>query len=186
MMQPFGVFEIRPLDHSYHAGEGGFREQMSVLYLAGETDDGYIKLIRSFVALGTSGMSGFDANMPGVDTAEGWQRLDSLIENSGVRGTFHTHPPGGHHFSPKDWESMDALAKANGPRYIFHGVQSVDAQTAHFVCMHMIRHQVLCYDYGWHVSDINDPVLLLPAPPSVSVDGRGIAVMSWDQSEESP
>ncbi len=179
-MRPFDAFEIHPISHAYHAGEGGFREQMAVLRVTGETDDGHIKLVRSFVGTGTSGACGFDSTYPGMDTATGWQLLDSLIENSGVRGAFHTHPPGAHDFSPKDWESIDALAKANGPRYMFHGVQAVDAQTAHFICIHMIRHQVLCYDYGWHASDINDPVLLLPAPPSISVDGRGIAVMAWD------
>lgn len=170
-MKPFQPFTINPLNWAYHGGEHGFREQMSVLRVVGDTEDNMIKLVRSFLTVGTTGMSGFDAGQPGEDTAKGWEVLDALIENESVRGTFHTHPPGIHSFSSKDWQAIEGLAKANGGMPIFHGVQAIDAQNAHFVCARMLAGQVHVYDLGWHESDLNDPVIILPGPPRVRVNG---------------
>lgn len=173
-MKPFQSFTINPLNWAYHGGEHGFREQMSVLRPVGDTVDGLIKLARSFLTVGTAGMSGFDSGKPGEDTAKGWEVLDSLVENESVRGTFHTHPPGVYSFSGQDWRAIEGLAKANGSIPMFHGVQAIDAQTAHFVCARMLAGQVHVHDLGWYESDLNDPILLLPGPPKVRVSGSVI------------
>jgi len=169
-MKPFHSFLVNPINPKYHT-EDNFREQMAVLYVAGDVEnpilDNLIKMVRSFISIGTPHMSGFDSDFPGQDTEDGWKVLDNLIEEHHVRGTFHTHPPGVRDFSEQDILSIKGLAKANGSMPIWHGVQSVDYDHAHFVCARMICGHVQFCDFSWIKSDLNDPVLLLPSPPVV-------------------
>lgn len=170
-MKPFDAFDTRPIDLRYHTGDGGFREQMSVLRVAGDYGD-KIKMVRSFLTVGSAAMSGFDPDHPDEDTVEGWKVLDGLIENQNVRGTFHTHPPNMNDFSSKDWSSIEALAKANGMMPIWHGVQAVNDSVSHFVCARMIKGHVQIYDLGWYNVPINDPVIILPLPPRIDFIGN--------------
>lgn len=156
-------FMITPINDCYHNHQR-FREQMSVLVFSGEFD-GKLKFIRSFLTVGSPGLSGFDKNSEGKDTHAGWLVLDDLIENENVRGTFHTHPPGVRDFSYQDYRSMIGLSKANGIMPLFHGVQSLNSDVAHFMCFQMVQNKVFFYDLGWIKSDVRDPVLILPAPP---------------------
>ena len=167
--------EIRLIDHGYH-NKGlcpSFREQIAVLYPIGFMDRSHIKMMRDFVNVGLPGVSGFDQEQPGVDTAEGWAILDDLIENQGVRGIFHTHPPGISGFSGQDYVSQLGLAQANGSRLIWHVVQSLGDKESHVICLNMIAQQVFYYDLGRLRFDINDPVLLLPIPPRIRYN-RGV------------
>lgn len=174
MLAPINV---HPLDRRYHGGEEEFREQMAVLYFTGTftapNKVTFVKLIRSFLTIGTPGMSGFDGDHPGMDTEDGWKILDELIENHQVRGIFHTHPEGMHDFSIKDQSAQIALAQANGIRPLWHGVQSESNKSAHFICLQMLEDgSVQCYDYRFVSSDLDDPVVLLPCFPKMDfVDG---------------
>lgn len=169
-------FELKPLDRLYHDGEGGFREQMAVLYPAGQYED-QVKFIRTFISIGQPSVVGFDPDNPGADTAAGWQRLDGLIEDGRVRGLFHTHPEGVLDFSEQDKRAQTALAQAKGKLPIYHGVQALGNSTAHWIAMHMISGKVICYDFGWQESDLADPVILLPLPPVAVWDKQVITIV---------
>lgn len=170
MRSRIDALSVVPIDHRYHDGDGGFREQFFVLYPVGiwEDVDGveYIKLLRTLVAVCQPGVA---SAVGGPDTAEAWEKLDSLIEDNGVRGIFHTHPVGFTDFSEQDRRAQIGLAQANGERFIWHGVMALGAEQAHFICMHMLQGRVMVYDFGYQKHDLDDPVILLPCPPRVKV-----------------
>ncbi len=170
---------VCPINRVYHDGEGGFREQMAVLRPGAIWAD-EILMIRDFVTVCTPGMAGFDSEQPGLDTAAGWKRLDTLIENEGVRGLFHTHPPGAGDFSSKDREAQIALARTYGSRLLWHGIQPVTTKdTARFICMRMVgASMVIVYDFGWITTNINDRVIALPMPPELRDVGNNVFTMS--------
>jgi hypothetical protein len=157
---------INPIDPRYHQHNApkGFREQLAVLYFGSITED-KVHLIRSYLRVGLSTATSFDPERPGADSAASWQLIDRMIEEEQVCGVFHTHPPGIHDFSGQDWASMRAFAVANGKRYLFYGVQALDHEMSHFVCLNMLGGRVFVYDYGWHPDDLGAKVITLPLPP---------------------
>lgn len=161
-MKELTSFTVNPVNREFHSHEK-FLEQMSVLRVVGDTEHGEIKLIRSFVTVGTPGLSGFDPEET-RDTFKNWKILDSMIEDEGVSGTFHTHPKQIFDFSDQDWLAIQGLARANGPKTLFHGVQAIDSTTAHFVSANMLNGQVIVCDLGWYELDVNDPVILIRGP----------------------
>lgn len=174
---------IHPIDLSLHS-ESSFKEQIAVLYVAGDTDDGKIKFIRSFLPAGQFASVGFDCDNPGTDTNSGWKNVDDLIEKQNVRGIFHTHPKGILDFSETDFITMIGLAKANGRRPLFHGVQSLGSQS-HFICARMLRSQVHFYDLGWFDLDVNDPIIILPGPPfveEISIASDKVLIFPFDEN----
>lgn len=171
---------ISPINMDYHGGKSGFCEQMSALYFAG-VDDDHVKFIRSFISIGSAGLSSFDPDAKGGDTFRGWEILDNLIENHAVRGTFHTHPQGFVDFSEQDWKSMISLAQCHGRKMLFHGVQALGQSSAKFVCLHMIKGQIICQNIGWVECEVVDPVVILPCVQAighVQLAGQDVLFMS--------
>ncbi len=169
---------INTIDPYFHDGKGGFREQMFTLRVKDVGDDD-IWMWRSHFLTCQSAMAGFDVDNPGRDTAAGWAKLDDLIEKQEVRGTFHTHPAGVNDFSTKDFGSMSGLARANGQRYLWHGVQAVGSAEARFLCAHMIGGQVIFYDMGELKMDVFDPIIQVPLPPRLREIAQGVFKMDW-------
>ena len=162
---------INKLNENYHNRES-FKEQLAVLYWAG-IDNNQVKLIRSFVNVCQPGSASFSFDHPGQDLSDGWNWIDDQIENENVWGTFHTHPFAAVGFSEDDRLAYRGFAKTYGHKYLWHGVQACENSVAHFVCTHMIGGRaVIIYNYPPFYSDLDDPVILLPMPPALSlVDG---------------
>lgn len=157
--------EIGTLNKEFHKRDQ-FREQLAVFYV-GNISDGEVTLLRSYLNVCLPGMASFDPERPGSDTLEGWKRIDNLIENQGVRGVFHTHPPGAGGYSGTDWTSMRAFAKAYGSRPLWYGVQVAGEAACHLVCLYMVNRQTFCFNYGMVVSDPADLTITVPLPPKI-------------------
>ncbi len=163
-------FYLSPLNSESHQ-ENSFREQMGVLYLAG-VDKTHVTLMRTFLTVGEPGAVSLDRDKPGQDTPEAWEELDYGIENHQVVGTFHTHRPYVFAFSTQDFRAQSGLAKANGSKLLWHGVQacSTEGVRVHgscFVCCQMLGDRVFRYHYG-HIDDsLRNPVIVLPLPPQI-------------------
>lgn len=168
---------VYPLVLEYHV-PNNFREQMAVCYMSGTTEN-EIKFVRSFLSVGTPVVSGFDDSSPGEDTLSGWNRLDELIEKHSVRGIFHTHPPGVVDFSDQDRQSQIGLAKANGVRLIYHGVQACDCPQAHWIVLNYTGGRVICHDLGWFDSNPIDPIVLLPLPLKLQPGSHDMLVLHY-------
>lgn len=164
-MKPVTLY---PLDMQYHKSDC-FREQLAVLYYDGIYDDmdygPHIKVMRSFISVGSAGASGFSDD---YQSADAWVKADNMIENERVCGVFHTHPVGFDTFSSQDWRTMIAFAKTYGKRYLWYGVQPLDGQSQ-WVCLNMIDHKVFKYHFGTLKVHILDKVLLLPIPPKIKI-----------------
>lgn len=152
---------IKPYVEEFHQ-RSSFREQIALLHPV-DADETTITFLRSFVNVGQPGAASLDVHSPGDDTSYAWHALDNSIED-GVRGVFHTHPPGVLHFSGQDELAQVGLAKAHGKRMIWHGVQACDNKTARWVAYNMVEHQVFMYDLGVQFSDLNNPVVVVPCP----------------------
>ena len=154
---------INPINSFYNSVDT-FREQVAVLY-SGGVENNQIKAIRSWVNICGSGCAGFDVNSPTEDTQEGWRWIDQKIEEEGVIGIFHTHPPGLSYFSEQDNNMQVGFAQTYGKKFLWHGVQSVDQDVALIKCFHMPEApRVACYDFGHILSSLDDAVILLPLP----------------------
>lgn len=164
------MLECSPIQAPYHI-EGAFREQTAILQLVYVDEERQrAKFLRSFIAVGQPGMTGFDPDSPGEGTPAGWKMLWDMIKdrNVQVRGTFHTHPAGIHDFSGHDWTTQKALAQAFGRRFLWHMVQSIDSPgNSKVICMHMRHPVVFRYDFGYIDDDIHDPIVELPLPLNV-------------------
>ena len=161
--------ECSPIQTPYH-NEGGFREQTAVLQLLTiDEEHQRARFLRSFVAVGQPGMTGFDPDKPGEGTPAGWNMLWNMIEdrNMQVRGTFHTHPPGVDDFSVHDRITHKSLSQAFGRRFIWHMVQPLGSTKSRVICMHMLHPIVLRFDFGYIEDDLHDPVVELPLPLNV-------------------
>lgn len=160
--------EIKPLNGSFHSSSN-FREQLCVLYPDGIWIDGdgfqYVKMIKSLVAVCKPGLASFDPDNPGADSLKSWTILDDFVEKHGVRGFYHTHPPGIKEFSGLDERFQTTIAQANGKRCIWHVVQACGELDARVVCFNMINgNLVIKYDFGFIEMKPSDFVLLLPLP----------------------
>ncbi len=161
------TIQINPYNKKYHHDD--FREQIGLLYFCGYQDN-LIKLIRSFIGVCTPGSASFDIDNPGEDTLEGWEFLDEQLESDMVVGTFHTHPRLITRFSSQDIVTQIGLAKTYGSKLLWHGVQAANWNDTQFTCTHMICGSIIMrYDYGFISSNLDDPVILLPLPPMISV-----------------
>lgn len=161
--------EVNGLNKEYHTLDGKFREQIAVLYLGQvNEEEGTVTLVRSYRNICLSGAASFDPEKPGADTLKAWQVIDDMIENEGVVGVFHTHPAGVHDFSEHDVMTMKGMAKSNGSRLLWYGVQAADMPVAHFVCMNMNAGQVFSFDYGRIKSSPDELVITLPLPIRVT------------------
>lgn len=156
---------IRKLDKQYHSKDG-FKEQIALLYpvkMYGE-----IVLLRTFAYVCDPGSASFDPDHPGVDSAQAWDEMDSFIENQGACGFFHTHPSSYSQWSGQDIRAQNGLAKANGEKMLWHGVQPVfPGGTSEFTCCWMDRGRVFRYNYGAVEDDLNNPVIRLKMPPYI-------------------
>ncbi len=175
--------KINPLRKEYHTSSENFREQIAVLY-ATRVSDTEVHLLRSFVGVGSPGLVSFDPENPGADTEAAWKFIDNAIENDGVRGVFHTHPPDAYNFSSTDFRTQRGLARTYGEKMLWHGVQQCPRYTSSpfmpfsgFSCMHMVAGKIFRYEY--HVEDhLDDPVIVLPMPKPVQYcEDRGAYVV---------
>jgi len=146
---------INPINKDYVSGSS-FREQLSLLYYGGSTNDS-ILLIRSFISIGTAG----NVSFAGIyDDSKKWAEIDKLIDQGSVRGTFHTHPYGIFYFSEMDLSVQSGLAKSNGSKMLWHGISSADESK--FVAVQMLNGVIFTYDYGYIKDDLDNPIIVLP------------------------
>lgn len=157
---------LYPFKSKYHT-TSDFREQIAVLY-AGRIADDSIDLLRSYINIGHAGAVGFDSSNPAKDTDESWERIDCMIEQDHAIGIFHTHPMGCVDFSGQDWRMMKAFAMTYGKKYLWYGMQACEENLAHFVCLHMLQNQVICYDYHYIKTQPDDMIIRLPLPPKIT------------------
>lgn len=166
---------IEPICEEFHSAES-FREQIAVLTPVA-TDKKTITFLRSFDQVCQPGCASFDDDYPGADTFRAWELMDSYIEECGVRGIFHTHPPLCLRWSGQDIRAQNGLAKANGSLILWHGVQacSGDGIIVHgseFVCSWLENGRVFRYNYGMIDDHLSNPIITLPMPPALQwLDG---------------
>ncbi|MHA2279466.1 MAG: hypothetical protein ACXAC5_01050 [Promethearchaeota archaeon] len=171
------------LNFDYHRYDN-FREQIAILTpLEIDEDEGVVKLLRSFIHVCQSGAASFDPENPGADTLAAWQIMDEYVETRGVRGFFHTHPPGMLRWSGQDVRTQNGLAKANGQMMLWYGVQAasreslanvpncgrpaIEVHGSEFVCSWMEHGRVFRYSYGMIEDDLKSPLIVLPLPPAL-------------------
>lgn len=155
---------IEPISHDVHTElYRGFREQIAVLY-AVKVGHHHISLVRSFVHVCQPGSASFDPESPGADSFAAWEIMDDLIENQGVVGFFHTHPPGIPDFSGTDIRTQNGLAKTYGNTFLWHGVQPQSLETSKFVCSWMQGGRVFRYEYDSIKDNLDDAGIQLPLP----------------------
>ena len=166
---------VRKFDAGFHTSES-FREQIATLTLV-HTEGRSITLLREFYQVCQPGLASFDDVNPGADTFRSWDKMDSLIEDRGVRGFFHTHPPLCCDWSSKDIRSQTGFAKANGSKYLWHGVQAASqgdtiVHGSEFVCTWMDHGRVFRYKYGFIEDYLDDSLIFLELPPPIQwLDG---------------
>lgn len=166
---------VRQLDEQYHT-EGNFREQIAVLYPL-ETDEKKreVTLIRTFVYVCASSQASLDPEHPGIDSLKAWEEMDSFIEDHGACGFFHTHPPGCYRWSDQDIRAQNGLAKANGNKYLWHGMQAASGGVvsavygSEFVCCWMDHGRVFRYTYPpmGIIDHLDKPIVRLDTPPVI-------------------
>ncbi len=155
----------------------GFREQLATLQRIHVDKRGRrIKMVRSFVSVCQPGVASFDPDDPGASTFAAWQQMDKFVED-GMCGFFHTHPPGVLDFSDRDMGLQSGLAKTNGSKLLWHGVQActgggLGVAASVFVCCWMSEHRVFRYKYRVIRDDLSNPILVLPLPVSVQWNGH--------------
>lgn len=157
--------ELNEINENYHTA-GNFREQTAVLYFLG-IEDGSAVFLRSYVAVGTPGSTGFDPNAPGEGSREGWERFYDMVTNDNVKGTFHTHPAGVNAFSGQDIRTQNAFARAFGSRLIWHVVQDVGNDKAQVICLSCVNRLVIRHNLGEIESNPFEKILRLPLPVSI-------------------
>ncbi len=155
---------LEPINKKAHTREN-FKEQIAVLYFAGQTEN-EVTLLRSLVQVCQPGLASFDDIDPGADTFESWILIDQLIECHDVVGIFHTHPPYCSDFSSQDIAAQNGLAKSNGRKKIWHGIQPWDYPVGKslFVCTWMLHGRVFRCVYDLITDDLKNPVIRLPQP----------------------
>ena len=159
--------DIGIFNHEFHTKEH-FREQLAVFHVGNVSErDKSVTLVRNYMNVCLPALAGFDPERPGSDTLRGWQIIDTMIEEQGVRGVFHTHPHTFVHFSGHDWISMKAFARAYGSRPLWYGVQAADSQACHFVCLYMKSRKIFCFNCGMIESKPDDLTITVPLPPSI-------------------
>lgn len=164
----------------YHQHDN-FREQIGILLpIRIDRAARRVVLFRSFIQVCQPGSASFDRQNSGADTSEAWRIMDAYIEE-GVYGFFHTHPPHVSFWSSQDIRAQNGLAKANGNKYLWHGVQAastgpmsglpdtgVPAMRVHgseFVCSWMENGRVFRYNYGMIEDDLANAEITLDMPP---------------------
>lgn len=164
---------VRQLDERYHTGED-FREQIAILYpLEIDEEKREVTLIRTFAYVCDSGQASLDPEHPGVDSFEAWKQMDAFIDEQGACGFFHTHPSGLYRWSGQDIRTQNGLAKANGKKYLWHGVQAasdegITVYGSTFVCCWMDHDRVFRYTYPDMAEDhLDRPIIRLEMPPIV-------------------
>lgn len=172
-MKDNGDLVVRQLDERCH-NEDNFREQIAILYpLERDEEKREITLIRTFAYVCESGRASLDPNHPGLDSFEAWEEMDAFIDHQGACGFFHTHPSGCYRWSSQDIRTQNGLAKANGKKYLWYGVQAAsgDGVTvfgSDFVCCWMERGRVFRYNYPQMLVDhLDRPIIRLNMPPVI-------------------
>lgn len=167
------------INRDFHDFEhlSNFREQLALLTLEEILADGLL-FLRRFIKVGNSGAVGFageaDNSFATKDSFSSWQALDDAIKN-GVSGTFHTHPAGMNYFSQQDIIVQNGLAKANGERILFHGVQALDHDfRSKFVAVNMINNHIIRREYEIVKDYLNRSFIILPffKCPSINIDNE--------------
>lgn len=164
---------VRQLDKRYHT-EDNFREQIALLYpLEMDEEKREVTLIRTFAYVCDSGAASLDPEHPGLDTFRAWEEMDAFVEEHGVCGFFHTHPSCLWNWSGLDINTQNGLAKANGKKYLWHGVQAcsgggITVYGSEFVCCWMERGRVFRYVYPpLMVDHLEKPIIRLSMPPII-------------------
>lgn len=167
-----GDLVIRQLDERYH-NEDDFREQIALFYpLEINEKKREVTLIRTFAYVCESGQASLDPDHPGLDTRAAWEAMDAFIDQ-GACGFFHTHPAGLFRWSNQDIRTQNGLAKANGNKFLWHGVQAasgggITVYGSEFVCCWMERGRVFRYVYRSLTEDHLDcSVIRLNMPPII-------------------
>jgi len=182
-MKDNGDLIVRKLDDQYHAADN-FKEQIALLYPAKMY--GEIVLIRTFAYVCDPGSASFDPDHPGSDSFTAWDEMDSFIENQGVCGFFHTHPLCCSQWSGQDIRTQNGLAKANGTKIIWHGVQPTYhphddnkyKPKSEFTCCWMDHGRVFRYNYGAVEDDLDNPVIRLKMPPHIEWHYDAYSIMA--------
>ncbi len=164
---------VRQLDERCHTEEN-FSEQIAILYpLEIDEEKRVVTLIRTFAYVCDSGQASLDPEHPGVDSLEAWEEMDAFIDDHGACGFFHTHPPGCYSWSGQDIRTQNGLAKANGKKFLWHGVQAasgggITVYGSDFVCCWMDRGRVFRYVYPSMIEDhLEKPIIRLNMPPVI-------------------
>lgn len=172
-MKRNGDLVVRKIDERYH-GEDGFREQIAILFpLEINEEKREVTLIRTFAYVCDSGQASLDPEHPGLDTFRAWEEMDAFIDNQGACGFFHTHPSGVYRWSGQDIRTQNGLAKANGNKFLWHGVQAasgggITVYGSDFVCCWMDRGRVFRYVYPQMAEDhLENPIIRLSMPPVI-------------------
>lgn len=176
-------FMVRQMDEDHHRHDH-FNEQIALLYpLEINEEKREVTLIRSFVYVCQPGCASLDPDHPGLDTFEAWEEMDAFIDNQGVCGFFHTHPPHCFYWSNLDIRTQNGLAKANGRKYLWHGVQAastgpmegvpdtgvaaIGVHGSEFTCCWMEHGRVFRYNYGMIEDDLSSPIIRIKMPPII-------------------
>ena len=168
-----GDLVVRQLDERYHC-EDNFKEQIALLYPIEINDKKReVTLMRTFAYVCDAGQASLDPDHPGLDTFAAWEEMDAFIDDHGACGFFHTHPPGCYHWSDQDIRTQNGLAKANGNKFLWHGVQAasgggITVFGSDFVCCWMERGRVFRYVYPPMFEDhLECPIIRLSMPPVI-------------------
>lgn len=172
-MRENGDLIVRKLDDRYHS-EKGFMEQIAILFpLEINEEKREVTLIRTFAYVCDSGQASLDPVHPGLDTREAWNEMDAFIDEQGACGFFHTHPPDCWSWSGQDIRTQNGLAKANGKKFLWHGVQAasgggITVYGSDFVCCWMEHGRVFRYVYPHMMEDhLDSPIIRLDMPPVI-------------------
>ena len=151
---------IKLIDDNYHKIHN-FREQICALYPVGVYDE-KLTISRDLYQICTYGSASFDSENPGSDSMRAWQNLDELIDYNDCCGTFHTHPAGVDYFSSTDWKTYRGLARANGNKILYHGIQPCDSKLSRWIAMCMINHNIMVFNLGCRDINLNAAYFNLP------------------------
>ncbi len=185
-MRENGDLVVRQLDKRYH-GENGFMEQIAILFpMEINKKKREVTLLRTFVYVCDSGQASFDPVHPGLDTFAAWEEMDAFIDTQGACGFFHTHPSGLYRWSGQDIRTQNGLAKANGNKSLWHGVQAASGggttvYGSDFVCCWMDRGRVFRYVYPSMAEDhLENPIIRLALPPIIEWHDNAYTVLHKD------
>lgn len=177
---------IRQIEECYHKHDN-FKEQIAILYpLEINEKKREVTLIRTFAYVCDSGQASLDPEHPGLDTFRAWEEMDAFIEEQGACGFFHTHPSGMYRWSGQDICTQNGLAKANGKKYLWHGVQAcsgdgVIVYGSDFVCCWMERGRVFRYVYPPLMEDhLDQPIIRLNMPPVIDWHNNAYSILHED------